>query len=323
MGYGRIDLSHWLDRGDHGDPVVLRLAVSDMTIISEEVLESGIPLGEDRWAIQWSPVVAGAFAAGALSFILVSFGVAIGLGVSSASPTWRDASSALALLSGLYLVIQAVVSFAFGGYIAGRIARPAAVLSKIDEDGERRDGLHGLISWALAVLMGAALLTILGAAAIERSPARSSASSATAAEPLLSYELDKLFRSPRRPANTDMREARAEAGRILMTSSSHDGVSNDDRTYLVQQVAALTGLSPADSDKRVDAAIAESATAIHRARRSSIIVAFSIAAATLVGAVVAWAAAVAGGHHRDGEPLPHWMASSNRFHRTPRPMPVP
>ncbi|GLR84937.1 hypothetical protein GCM10007857_16470 [Bradyrhizobium iriomotense] len=286
-------------------------------------MEGGVPAAEGRWAIQWSSVLAGAFAAGALSFILVSFGVAIGLGVSSTSPTWRDASSALALLSGFYLILQAIVSFGFGGYIAGRIARPAAALVTIEDDGERRDGLHGLMSWALAVLIGAALLTVLGAAAIERSPMRSSASNATAAEPLLSYELDKLFRAPRRPPNTDMREARAEAGRILMTSSSHSGVSSDDRSYLVQQTAAFTGLAPADSERRVDAAIAGSQTAINHVRRSSIIVAFSVAAATLIGAVVAWAAAVAGGRHRDGEPLPQWMASSNRFHRGRRPIPVP
>ncbi|WP_284263370.1 hypothetical protein [Bradyrhizobium iriomotense] len=292
-------------------------------LVQEEVMEGGVPAAEGRWAIQWSSVLAGAFAAGALSFILVSFGVAIGLGVSSTSPTWRDASSALALLSGFYLILQAIVSFGFGGYIAGRIARPAAALVTIEDDGERRDGLHGLMSWALAVLIGAALLTVLGAAAIERSPMRSSASNATAAEPLLSYELDKLFRAPRRPPNTDMREARAEAGRILMTSSSHSGVSSDDRSYLVQQTAAFTGLAPADSERRVDAAIAGSQTAINHVRRSSIIVAFSVAAATLIGAVVAWAAAVAGGRHRDGEPLPQWMASSNRFHRGRRPIPVP
>ena len=173
------------------------------------------------------------------------------------------------------------------------------------------------------MLIGATLLAILGASAIERSPIRSSASNATAAEPLLSYELDKLFRAPRRPPNADMREARAEAGRILMTSSSHSGVSSDDRAYLVQQTAALTGLAPPDSERRVDAVIAESQTAINHARRSSIIVAFSVAAATLIGAVVAWAAAVAGGRHRDGEPLPRWMASSNQFSRNRRPMPVP
>lgn len=293
------------------------------TLVQEDVMEGSIVATEDRRTIQWSSVLAGAFAAGAMSFILVSFGVAIGLGVSSASPTWRDASVALALLSGLYLIIQAMISFGFGGYIAGRTARPAPALATIEDDGERRDGLHGLMSWALAVLIGAAVLAIIGAAAIDRSPTRGGAGNATSAEPLLSYELDKLFRAPRRPPNTDMREARAEAGRILMTSSSHSGVSADDRTYLVQQVAALTGLAAPDSERRVDAAIAQSQTAISRARRNSVMIAFSVAVAALIGAAVAWAAAVAGGRHRDGDPLPNWMASSNRFHRTPRAMPVP
>lgn len=292
------------------------------TLMREEIIEGGLA-GEAPRTIQWSSVFAGALAAGAMSFILVGFGVAVGLGVSSASPTWRDASTALALLSGLYLIIQAIVSFGFGGYIAGRTTRPAPALATIEDDGERRDGLHGLTSWALAVLAGAALLALLGAAAIDRSPMRSSASNSSAAEPLLSYELDKLFRAPRRAPNIDLREERAEAGRILMTSSGHSGVSTDDRTYLVQQVAGLTGLAAPDAERRVDALIADSKTAINRARRNSIIVAFSVAAATLIGAAVAWAAAVAGGRHRDGEPLPNWMASSNRFHRNPRAMPVP
>ncbi|WP_339032499.1 hypothetical protein WI604_14690 [Bradyrhizobium symbiodeficiens] len=292
------------------------------TVMREEIMEGGLEADGGR-TIQWSSVFAGALAAGAMSFILIGFGVAVGLGVSSASPTWRDSSAALALLSGLYLIIQAIISFGFGGYIAGRTTQPAPALATIEDDAERRDGLHGLTSWALAVLFGAALLAMLGASAIERSPMRSSASNATAAEPMLSYELDKLFRSPRRPPNTDLREARAEAGRILMTSSSHSGVPTEDRAYLVQQVAALTGLAAPDSERRVDALIAESKTAINRARRNSIIVAFSIAAATLIGAVVAWAAAVAGGRHRDGAALPNWMASSNRFHRSPRAMPVP
>ena len=42
-----------------------------------------------------------------------------------------------------------------------------------------------------------------------------------------------------------------------MTSSSHSGVSTDDRAYLVQQVAVLTGLAAPDSERRVDAAIAD------------------------------------------------------------------
>src|SRR3954468_18405995 len=156
------------------------------TLVREDLMEGGVVAAEERRSIQWSSVVAGAFAAGAMSFILVSFGVAVGLGVSSASPTWRDASAALALLSGVYLFLQAIVSFGFGGYIAGRTTRPAPALATLEDDGERRDGLHGLMSGALAVLIGAALLAIIGAAAIDRSPMRSSAGNATSAEPLLS-----------------------------------------------------------------------------------------------------------------------------------------
>src|SRR6476660_7953571 len=70
--------------------------------------------------LQWSPIVLGALAATALSSVLLTFAVTIGLGVTSTAPTWRDASAALAILSGLYLIIQAVVSFGVGGDIAGR-----------------------------------------------------------------------------------------------------------------------------------------------------------------------------------------------------------
>ena len=60
--------------------------------------------------IHWSPAVAGALAAAAVAFILHSFAGAIGLAVSSTAPTWRDASMTLQLLSGLYLVVVAVIA---------------------------------------------------------------------------------------------------------------------------------------------------------------------------------------------------------------------
>src|SRR4051794_38922663 len=106
--------------------------------------------------ITWSSVVAGAASAAALSSILTAFGVAVGLSISSTSPTWRDASTALALLSGLYLVLQAVFAFGLGGYLTGRTcqgaaAAPAAV--------ERTDGINGLLSWALAVLLGVLIVS--------------------------------------------------------------------------------------------------------------------------------------------------------------------
>ncbi|WFU27508.1 hypothetical protein QA649_15230 [Bradyrhizobium sp. CB1717] len=272
-------------------------------------------LEQDRvppWSLQWTPVVAGALAASALSLILISFAAALGLGVASAAPTWRDTSFALWLLSGVYLIFQALISFGCGGYFAGRIRSPYA---SVNEDVATRDGMHGVASWALAVVIGAVLTALVAWAASKPS---STMQTPSASEPsVLSFELDRLFRAPRRPPNVDLSAERAEAARILMTSSSHSGVATDDRAYLVQQVTALTGLTGPDSEKRVDATIANAKQAISRARAASIILAFSAAAALLFGAVAAWAGAAAGGRHRDGRPLSAWMMHSNRWSSRP------
>ena len=198
------------------------------------------------------------------------------------------------------LIIQAVISFGVGGYIAGR-TRTASAASHVSEI-EHRDGLHGLAAWALAVVLGALLAALIGSAALTRSNSTLPAARTSAAEPLLSYELDRLFRPSRRAANVDLASERAEAGRILLTTSSHTGIAAEDRGYLVQMVAATTGLAGADAEKRADTAIANAKTAIDRSRRSTVILAFSVAAALLLGAVIAGAAAAAGGRHRDGAP---------------------
>jgi hypothetical protein len=261
--------------------------------------------------LQWTPAIAGALGATAMSLILVTFAAAIGMGVSSAAPTWRDASAALWILSGLYLILQAVLSFGFGGYIAGRLRR--SLVSGAPEEVESRDGLHGVAVWAIAVVLGSMLAALVGASTLGRPSA--SAPYSSAAEPLLSYELDQLYRSARRPPGADVSLVRAEAGRILLTSSGHEGVSPDDRSYLIQQVNLATGLAAPDAERRVDNAIANSKTALARSRRSTIILAFSLATALLLGAIAAWAAACAGGRHRDGAPLPDWMTHSGQFER--------
>ena len=257
--------------------------------------------------LSWTPVILGALIATALSSILLAFGVSIGLGVSSTAPTWRDASAALWILSGLYLILQAALSFGVGGYIAGRTNVGLAALDTAEI--EQRDGLHGLAAWALAVVLGVALAAFIGSATLTRPNSNGSSARTSAAEPLLSYEIDRLFRPLRRAANVDLLQERAEAGRILLTSSSHLGMSSEDRSYLAQLVAANTGLAGAEAEKRVDAAIATSQASIAKSRRSSVILAFSVAAAILLGAVIAVAAASVGGSHRDGAAMPHWMGA--------------
>jgi hypothetical protein len=264
---------------------------------------------DGAWRFHWSPIVVGALIATAVSSILLTFGTTLGLGLSSAAPTWRDASVALWVLSGLFLILQALISFGCGGYMAGRTSPAAPGLEH--DDVERCDGFQGVAAWALAVVIGAFLTAIV---AIGASHPSSLTTPPSATEPsALSYEIDTLFRTTRRPANVDLTPLRAEAGRILLTSSSHSGVSTDDRAYLGQVVTAVTGLTPADADRRVDTVISESRTAISHARAGGIILAFSVAAALLFGAVAAIAGAAAGGRHRDGMVLSGWMLHANRF----------
>ncbi len=256
----------------------------------------------------WTPVVAGALAAAALAFVLHSFALAIGLSVSSTAPTWRDASFALVLLSGLYILLVALVSYGFGGYVAARLR--ARLAGAPAEDVEFRDGMHGLMVWALATLL-AGLLALAALAAVPRLVAPSGATAgpgtSVAGENIIAYDLDKLFRGDRRPAG-DMASARAEAGRILLTTASHRGMTAEDRAYLVRLVTITAGLSPADADKRVMEVAADAKADIDRARHSAVLLGFMTGAAALLGAVAAWFAACAGGRHRDGrETVPSWL----------------
>jgi amino acid transporter len=282
-----------------------------MTMETESTRAPVTAAAHEAWSLDWTSIVAGALVAAAASSILVTFGAAVGLGVSSASPTWRDASVALWLLSGVFLILQSLISFGCGGYLAGRVRSPSPYGSTATEETERRDGIHGVTSWALAVLIGLIVAASIGLAA-SRSTALTAPPSSS--EPsALSYEIDHLFRSPRRLPTADLAPLRSEAGRILLTSSSHQGVSPDDRAYLAQLVAGVAGLTGADADRRVDTIVSESKRALSHARAAGIILAFSVATALLLGAVAAWAGAEAGGHHRDGMPLPEWMLRSNRF----------
>jgi hypothetical protein len=168
---------------------------------------------------------------------------------------------------------------------------------------EFRDGVHGLLVWAIAILL-TVFVTWAGAQSITRlvapSGGQSGSAQSTSGENIIAFDLDRLFRAERRPQNVDMSYARAEAARILLTSAGHSGVAADDRTYLVRLTAASTGLAAPEAEKRVNTVIGQARDTIHKARRSAVILAFMAAAAALVGAAVAWFAACAGGEHRDG-----------------------
>ena len=251
--------------------------------------------------IHWGPIIAGALAAAALALVMHSFAAAIGLSVISTAPTWRDASLVQVALSGVYLIFVAIIAYGVGGYVAGRM-RSRLTGGTLDEI-EFRDGVHGGAAWALATLL-TALIAFGGAQTLTRLAAPSSGpagpSTSVAGENLIAYDLDRLFRGAR--SDTNIEYTRAEAGRILLTSSSHRGVLPEDRTELVRLVSARTGLGQAEAERRVDDVIARARDNISRARKAAVILAFSAGAAALIGLAMAWFAAGEGGKHRDGTP---------------------
>jgi len=97
---------------------------------------------------------------------------------------------------------------------------------------EFRDGLHGLLVWAIAILIGA-LLGIAASSAV--SPGRATdakSSTASTAEPLFALELDQLFRSDRKPTDPGDPELRAQAARIISSGLGHRVMAPEDRGYL-------------------------------------------------------------------------------------------
>jgi hypothetical protein len=270
----------------------------------------GIPVAP-RSYIEWPAVFAGAIGAAGVSFGLHAFAAGIGLAVLSTAPTWRDSSPALFCLSGIYLLFVALVAFGFGGYVAGRMRKP---LSIGGEELEFGDGMHGLVTWALAIVFTAVLALAVAAPASRAmvpGGSETGASQSVAGENIIASELDELFWSER-PVEDNLVYRRAEAARILLKSSSHGGVPQRDREYLAAVVSTATRTPIDAARERVDGEISAAATELRRVRTAAVLQAFFIGAALFVGAAVAWFSACQGGREREAGLFPLWDWSFRR-----------
>ena len=248
----------------------------------------------------------GAVIAAAVSFVLFTFGSAIGLSLVSPWTGAKMSATAFAIVASAWAVFVQVGAFAAGGYLAGRMRRPWKD-AKQDEI-EFRDGAHGALVWAAGVMLGAFILvwTAAGTARTASDMGSAALSRSGATETTSTYAVDTLFRSPtapptaRQPADAAATgDYRSEAGRILLTAASPAGMTPADRAYLVQLVAARTGIPPQEAEQRLTQLMANMKETADRARKLGIVAAFLAAASLMAGLAAAWSAARIGGTHRD------------------------
>jgi len=109
--------------------------------------------------VEWSAIFAGAVIASAISIIFINFGNALGLSIPE---SYNGENARMVIWAvGLWLFWVQLLASMSGGYLAGRMRAPFA--ESTPHESEVRDGIHGLLVWALSTVMAA---IVVGSAAI-------------------------------------------------------------------------------------------------------------------------------------------------------------
>jgi hypothetical protein len=253
--------------------------------------------------ISWGAVIGGAFVAAALSLIMLALGA--GFGLSAVSP-WSNLGASAETIGAaaiIWLIITEAVASSMGGYLAGRL-RTRWVSVHTDEV-HFRDTASGFLVWAVAVVMTVAFLAAGAASMVGQAPGGVAAQG----NPAEGYFVDRLFRadhiaSPDAAGSNGALLAgdpllRSEAVRIFDYSVFQDESSPADTGYLAQLVAARTGLSQSDAQKRVSDALTEARQLEDQARKATARLLLWSFVALLMGAFCASYAATIGGRQRD------------------------
>lgn len=262
-------------------------------------------------AASWPAIIAGAFVAASASLILLSLGSGLGFASISPWPNRGVSATTFTVTTAIWLIVTQWGSAGLGGYIAGRLR--IRWVGTHTHEVFFRDTAHGLVTWAVAtVLIAAASITsfdsVIGGSLHAVSDVRSAVVEGVRSEsPTAAYRLDKLFRTTGLAARSeDTADPRPEAGHIVADAIVTGGVPDADRAYLSDLVAARTGVSQADAQKRVDDFIVSAMEAETKAKatadaarkavtQASIYTALSM----LVGAFIASVSAALGGRQRD------------------------
>ena len=269
-------------------------------------MEQSIPAGRKEAhssGVSWGAVVAGAFVAAALSLALLALGT--GIGLSAVSPWGTGASTArIGRTAIIFLVLMQLIASSVGGYLAGRLR--TKWVNVHTHEVYFRDTAHGFLVWAVGLVITAAFLTsaatsMVGGAARAGMTAADRPESAQSRDGLgpNGYLVDRLLRTSVPGSDKDNASVRGEIGLIFANGLREGGLPPADKSYLAQVVAAKTGASAPDAEKRVDDAFAQWQQAADRARKAVAHSMYWTFLALLIGAFSASFAATIGGKERD------------------------
>jgi len=267
------------------------------------IAETSVNNEANASGVSWAAVIGGALVTAALSLILLALGT--GLGLSSVS-FWSNvgmSSSTIGTAAILWLILMQVMSSSMGGYLAGRLRTKWANIHT--DEVYFRDTAHGFLAWALALVITAAFLASAAASmvgATASSAAERGAAGVQAEQRAVDpneYFVDSLFRSDSARPDANSTAVRGEAGLILANALRQGDVPAPDRSYLAQLVAARTGLSQPDADKRVSDVFARAQQTAETARKTVAHSLLWVFVALLIGAFCASFAATIGGRQRD------------------------
>jgi hypothetical protein len=294
--------------------------MDDTAIVGDNVEIVNASYGPSN-SLSWSAVIAGAVVGLAVSFLIIALGAGIGLAV--ASPFGLGASAtALTIAGAVWLVLAQAFGFAAGGFVAARMRRTTAPIRS--DETRFRDGTHGVVAWAVGVLVMA--IVLVGAVANSartvalggaNDGAAGSNAVETAADPT-AYFVDVLLRpDPSHEAAANSGQAnmipREQIARILGAAVRQGELSADDKTYLALVVAREAGISPEDARRRVDAVMQRALAAVDTTRKAAAYLSFWTFMSLLFGAVSGMLGGILGGERRDETASlrlsPGWAAS--------------
>lgn len=273
--------------------------------------------------VDWPAIFGATAISSASSMLLGAAGVALGLAAVSPWSYDNPSPSAMTAAGAAWFAITALYAGAVGGYVVGRLRKPA-LDSSVDER-SNRDGLNAMIVWGFGLL----LTTFLASSVVASGVGRTATVAAQAAGPVLSesvkasanqagdfigYYVDRALRSTNANAPGgalgQANDAKAEVARIVTHSIAAGSFSPADRMDLEKVVARQTGISEAEAKARVDQMIREANDAYNktvqtakefadRARKITASVTTWFVVVSLLAGILAWFAGVIGGRHRD------------------------